>query len=380
MLYEVSRSLVTTRNLGRFRLTEARSGSDQFPGKIWRRRLMVRADERRHVSQPSLRLTACDNHNSTNGSESADSRHCHLTDCQSENWRPSYAYSTADCRFEAEFQPCGLLCQIGTALAVDGTRPDRPSRLLLESNMQLSKISAGDNVPENLNVVIEIPIGGEPVKYELDKDSGALVVDRILSTSMRYPGNYGFIPKTLGDDGDPLDVLIVCDTPFIPGSVISCRTIGVLRMTDEAGGDEKIIAVPSRRVSRMFDRVNSLDDVAELRLRQIAHFFENYKGLDAGKWVKLSGWGSREEANAIIVAGLRAATKSDTKSMPPGDLPTPEQHAPADAKAGVLDIQALLMRAAEGGAFEADSLLPSEYCSGNDGRIFDHQPDKRQVA
>jgi len=250
--------------------------------------------------------------------------------------------------------------------------------------MQWNKISAGANIPEDMNVVIEIPIGGEPVKYELDKDSGALVVDRILSTSMRYPGNYGFIPHTLGNDGDPLDVLIVCDTPFVPGSVIGCRVIGVLRMTDEAGGDEKIIAVPCTRVSRLFDRVNSLDDLAELRLEQIVHFFENYKGLDSGKWVKLSGWGSLEEAKAIILAGLQAASKTDAASDPDAEMGTDlalhAQPVVAETGATVLDIQARLMRAAEAGAFEVSNHQASAIHRDTDDWFFEDQPDERQVA
>jgi len=203
--------------------------------------------------------------------------------------------------------------------------------------MQYDEILPGKDFPRIVNVLIEIPVGGEPVKYELDKASGALVVDRILSTAMRYPGNYGFIPQTLGDDGDPLDVLIASDTPLLPGSVISCRPVGVLRMTDEAGGDEKIIAVPAPKVSRMFDGVQSIGDIAEYRLKQIAHFFEHYKDLESGKWVKLAGWGDRQAAYEIVQAGFDAAKNA----KPAQDLQA------ADKGSTILDLQSWLRQAVD---------------------------------
>jgi len=213
--------------------------------------------------------------------------------------------------------------------------------------MQYSEISGGSDIPNIVNVLIEIPVGGEPVKYELDKTSGALVVDRILSTAMRYPGNYGFVPQTLGDDGDPLDVLIVSDIPLMPGAVISCRPIGVLRMTDEAGCDEKIIAVPAPKVSRMFDAIQSIDDIAEYRLKQIAHFFEHYKGLESGKWVKLAGWGDRQEALAVIRSGFAAAQQQVAEGIA----------AEAANDATVIELQAMLNKSFEHAAASASGSI-----------------------
>lgn len=166
--------------------------------------------------------------------------------------------------------------------------------------MRIEAIPIGDNPPHDVNVIVEVPIGGEPVKYEMDKESGAMFVDRMLYTSMRYPGNYGFIPHTLSDDGDPLDVLIANQRTLIPGAVINCKPIGVLFMKDEAGMDEKIIAVPSSKVSALFDKVDTLDDIAEILRKQIAHFFERYKDLEEGKWVKLDRWGNADEARELI--------------------------------------------------------------------------------
>jgi len=166
--------------------------------------------------------------------------------------------------------------------------------------MRIEAISVGKNPPHDINVIVEVPIGGEPVKYEMDKDSGAMFVDRILYTSMRYPGNYGFVPHTLSDDGDPIDVLIANQRPLIPGAVINCKPVGVLLMTDEAGMDEKIIAVPSDSVSGMFEKVNALEDLPQIRLDQIAHFFERYKDLEEGKWVKVEGWGDAQKARDMI--------------------------------------------------------------------------------
>ena len=176
--------------------------------------------------------------------------------------------------------------------------------------MRIEAISIGKNPPNDINVVIEIPIGGEPIKYEIDKVAGVLVVDRILQTEMRYPGNYGFVPQTLSDDGDPIDVLVVNHRPIISGAVINCRPIGVLHMTDESGKDEKILAVPSDKISAVHKGVNSYRDLPEILLRRIAHFFEHYKDLEEGKWVKVDHWGDAEDARAMIVAAIERAKKA----------------------------------------------------------------------
>lgn len=166
--------------------------------------------------------------------------------------------------------------------------------------MNLNAIPAGKNVPEDLNVVIEVPVGGEPIKYEMDKDSGALFVDRYLYTPMRYPGNYGFVPHTLSDDGDPIDVLVASSRPIVPGAVINCRPIGVLVMSDEAGQDEKILAVPSTKLSRRYEDVVNHSDLPKITLEQIEHFFEHYKDLESNKWVKIDRWGDAAEAKKLI--------------------------------------------------------------------------------
>ena len=162
--------------------------------------------------------------------------------------------------------------------------------------MNLDAIPTGENPPHDVNVVIEVPVGGEPIKYELDKASGALFVDRFLYTSMRYPGNYGFVPHTLSDDGDPIDVLVASTRALTPGAVINCRPIGVLIMTDEAGQDEKIIAVPSHKLTRRYDGVENYDDLPDITLQQISHFFEHYKDLENDKWVQVDRWGNAGEA------------------------------------------------------------------------------------
>jgi inorganic pyrophosphatase len=166
--------------------------------------------------------------------------------------------------------------------------------------MRIDAIATGKNPPHDVNVIIEVPIGGEPIKYEIDKDSGALVVDRFLYTSMRYPGNYGFVPHTLSDDGDPIDV-VVCNTrAIVPGAVINCRPIGVLYMEDESGGDEKILAVPSSKLTKRYDKVKSYADLPEITVDQIKHFFEHYKDLEPNKWVKVIKWGDASEAGKLI--------------------------------------------------------------------------------
>lgn len=170
--------------------------------------------------------------------------------------------------------------------------------------MRIDAIKVGKTPPDDINVLIEVPIGGEPIKYELDKESGTLFVDRFLYTSMRYPGNYGFVPHTLSDDGDPIDV-IVCNTrAIVPGAVINCRPIGVLFMEDEAGGDEKILAVPSSKLTKRYDKVANASDLPGLLVDQIQHFFEHYKDLEPGKWVKVVRWGDAADAKRLIVEAM----------------------------------------------------------------------------
>ncbi len=173
--------------------------------------------------------------------------------------------------------------------------------------MNLDAISTGRNPPDEVNVIVEVPVGGEPIKYEMDKDSGALVVDRFLYTAMRYPGNYGFVPHTLSDDGDPIDVLIANQRGIAPGAIIAVRPVGVLKMQDEAGGDEKIIAVPVQRLTRRYDHVLNYTDLPDITLRQIQHFFEHYKDLEDKKWVQVVGWGDAAEAKDMISKAMLRA-------------------------------------------------------------------------
>ena len=175
--------------------------------------------------------------------------------------------------------------------------------------MQFDNIPAGKNPPEDIYVAIEIPANSSPVKYELDKDMGALLVDRFMATPMFYPANYGFIPHTLADDGDPLDVLVVTPYPVAPGSVIRCRPVGVLNMTDEAGGDAKLIAVPHDKLTQLYKDVKEYTDLPPLLIEQIKHFFENYKDLEKGKWVKVEGWEGADAARAAIIKAAEAYQK-----------------------------------------------------------------------
>jgi inorganic pyrophosphatase len=180
--------------------------------------------------------------------------------------------------------------------------------------LDISKIPAGLNPPEDLYAIIEIPQGGLPVKYEMDKASGALFVDRFLHTSMIYPANYGFVPHTLSEDGDPCDILVVSQTPVVPGAVIRCRPIGALKMTDESGPDEKIIAVPVDSLHPFYKGVHSHLDLPDILRDQVAHFFQHYKDLEKGKWVTIVEWVGAAEAKALIVAGLqREAEKQRAK-------------------------------------------------------------------
>ncbi len=171
--------------------------------------------------------------------------------------------------------------------------------------MDMSKIPVGANAPWDVNVIVEVPVGTEPVKYELDKESGALFVDRIMHTSMRYPCNYGFIPHTLADDGDPVDVLIANNTPIMPGAVVRCRPIGVLIMEDEAGMDEKILMVPVDQLNPFYTAVQSYTEMPEVYLERIRHFFEHYKDLEKGKWVKVTGWDDAAKAAELIETGIK---------------------------------------------------------------------------
>jgi inorganic pyrophosphatase len=173
--------------------------------------------------------------------------------------------------------------------------------------MRIDAIPIGHNPPEDVNVIVEVPIGGEPIKYEMDKAAGTLVVDRFLHTPMRYPGNYGFVPHTLSEDGDPIDVLVANTRPIVPGAVINVRPIGVLKMEDDAGGDEKILAVPVPRLTKRYEHVFNYTDLPKITLEQVQHFFEHYKDLEPGKWVKMLGWGDAEEARQLIRAAIARA-------------------------------------------------------------------------
>ena len=176
--------------------------------------------------------------------------------------------------------------------------------------MSLANIPAGTSLPDDINVIIEIPANADPIKYEVDKDTGAIFVDRFMSSPMFYPCNYGYINNTLSLDGDPVDVLVPSPFPLMPGSVIRCRPVGILKMTDESGEDAKIIAMPHHEISKEYESIKDLDDLPPLLKAQISHFFEHYKELEPGKWVKVDGWGDRDEARAEITASYqRAQTK-----------------------------------------------------------------------
>ena len=170
--------------------------------------------------------------------------------------------------------------------------------------MNLDRVGSGRDIPNDFNVIIEIPMNADPIKYEVDKETGALFVDRFMMTSMHYPCNYGYIPHTIADDGDPVDVLVITPYPIAVGAVIRCRVLGVLKMTDEAGGDAKLLAVPIDKVLPIYSHWKKHDDLNPIRLQQIQHFFEHYKDLEPGKWVKVVGWGGPDEAAAEIVDGL----------------------------------------------------------------------------
>lgn len=179
--------------------------------------------------------------------------------------------------------------------------------------MDPKRVPRGDNLPNEINVIIEIPSHAEPVKYEMDKTTGAMFVDRFMSTAMHYPCNYGYVPNTLSSDGDPVDVMVITPYPLISGSVIKCRPIGVLKMTDESGDDAKILALPIDKLFKGYRSVESFRDMPTHLLDQIAHFFEHYKDLDEGKWVRVEGWGGREEARQEIMDSVRMFEEAPEK-------------------------------------------------------------------
>lgn len=173
--------------------------------------------------------------------------------------------------------------------------------------MRIEAIAIGDSPPDDVNVIIEVPVGGQPIKYEIDKDAGILVVDRFLYTPMSYPGNYGFVPHTLSEDGDPIDVLVCNTRQLIPGCVINVRPIGALMMEDDSGMDEKIIAVPSPHLTRRYADVRNYTDLPDITLQQVQHFFEHYKDLEPGKWVKIGDWMDAETARGLILDAIARA-------------------------------------------------------------------------
>lgn len=175
--------------------------------------------------------------------------------------------------------------------------------------MGLELVPAGKELPDDIYVIIEIPANANPIKYEVDKETGSLFVDRFMATAMFYPANYGYVNNTLSSDGDPVDVLVPTPYPLQPGSVIRCRPVGVLKMTDEAGGDAKVVAVPHTKLSKEYDHIKDVNDLPALLKAQIQHFFESYKALEAGKWVKVEGWGDVNEARKEILDSFERAKK-----------------------------------------------------------------------
>ncbi len=179
--------------------------------------------------------------------------------------------------------------------------------------MSLERVPPGRDLPDDFNVVIEIPMNADPIKYEVDKESGALFVDRFIGTAMHYPCNYGYIPHTIADDGDPVDVLVITPFALQPGVVVRCRPLGVLKMEDEAGGDSKLLAVPIDRILPWYKHWQKPEDIAPERIAQIRHFFEHYKDLEKGKWVKIIGWGGPDDARREIMAGVDAFQQAAQK-------------------------------------------------------------------
>ena len=177
--------------------------------------------------------------------------------------------------------------------------------------MNLDRVTSGIDVPNDFNVIIEIPMNADPIKYEVDKVTGAVFVDRFMSTAMHYPCNYGYVPKTIADDGDPVDVLVITPVPLIPGVVVTCRPIGILKMEDEAGEDGKVLAVPTDKILSIYTQWQKPEDLNPLRLKTIAHFFEHYKDLEVGKWVKILGWEGPESAKKEILDGIANYQKAN---------------------------------------------------------------------
>jgi inorganic pyrophosphatase len=183
--------------------------------------------------------------------------------------------------------------------------------------MSISNVPPGDQLPHEFNVIIEIPMNADPIKYEVDKESGALFVDRFMMTAMHYPANYGYVPQTVADDDDPVDVLVHTPFPLLPGVVVRCRAVGLLRMEDEAGGDAKVLAVPTDDICPLFIHWRTIEDVPEMRLKQIQHFFEHYKDLEAGKWVRVVGWSGVEAAHQEILKGAERHGAVKSRPTPP---------------------------------------------------------------
>ena len=179
--------------------------------------------------------------------------------------------------------------------------------------MNLDKVTSGRDVPNDFNVIIEIPMHGDPIKYEVDKETGAMFVDRFMSTAMHYPCNYGYVPHTLSEDGDPVDVLVVTPVALITGVVVRCRPLGMLKMTDEAGIDAKIIAVPVDKLCALYKDMQKPEDFPAMMLNQISHFFEHYKDLEPNKWVKVEGWVGADAAKAEIMAGVQRYQQASPK-------------------------------------------------------------------
>jgi inorganic pyrophosphatase len=171
--------------------------------------------------------------------------------------------------------------------------------------MSLDLVTPGKDAPEFFNVIIEIPMNADPIKYEVDKETGAIFVDRFMGTSMHYPCNYGYVPRTVAGDGDPVDVLVITPFPLIPGVVVRCRALGLLEMEDEKGQDAKVLAVPDDKILPIYSHWKSRTDINPMRLHQIQHFFEHYKDLEPGKWVKVKGWGDVADAHIEVADGMR---------------------------------------------------------------------------
>jgi inorganic pyrophosphatase len=180
--------------------------------------------------------------------------------------------------------------------------------------MSLDNVTPGKNAPESFNVIIEIPMNADPIKYEVDKETGAIFVDRFMSTAMHYPTNYGYVPQTLSGDGDPVDVLVITPVPLIPGVVVPCRAIGILMMEDEAGVDGKVLAVPIDKILSIYTQWQKPEDLNPMRLNTIQHFFEHYKDLEPGKWVKILGWEGKDAAIKEIMDGIAAYNEDQAKN------------------------------------------------------------------